>query len=159
MIEKIRKTDKLLSQLKLEKPVEVLFEGIDLNVYDNKTPSEERLDEVMKQIKEPFCFLFVGHWLNGEFRQDRKNISGLIQTFCGALKTKVKNQALILKTNGGNSLMDRVRLKKMINQIKDSVEGKNLPNIYLLHSDLTDWEMNPLYNHPKVKLPRFIYER
>tara|TARA_Y100000033_G_scaffold49097_1_gene56887 strand:+ start:644 stop:1978 length:1335 start_codon:yes stop_codon:yes gene_type:complete len=149
---KDKATDKLLSQLKLEKPVEVLFEGIDLNVYDNKAPSEERLDELMKQIKEPFCFLFVGHWLNGEFRQDRKNISGLIQTFCEAFKNKSKKPALILKTNaGGNSLMDRVRLKKMINQIKDSVEGKNLPNIYLLHSDLTDWEMNALYNHPKVK--------
>ena len=54
--------------------------------------------------------------------------------------------------------MDRVRLKKMINQIKDSVEGKNLPNIYLLHSDLTDWEMNPLYNHPKVKLTFHLRE-
>ena len=52
---KDKATDKLLSQLKLEKPVEVLFEGIDLNVYDNKAPSEERLDELMKQIKEPFC--------------------------------------------------------------------------------------------------------
>ena len=27
-----------------------------------------------------------------------------------------------------------------------------LPNIYLLHGDLTDEEMNELYNHPKVKV-------
>jgi glycosyltransferase involved in cell wall biosynthesis len=29
--------------------------------------------------------------------------------------------------------------------------GKSAPNIYLLHGDLTDEEMNDLYNHPKVK--------
>ena len=149
---KERETDSNLGKLQLEKPVEVLFEGIDLQVYDNKAPSEERLDDVMKQIKEPFCFLFVGHWLPGDFRQDRKNVSGLIQTFYECFKNKSKKPALILKTNaGGNSLMDRVRLRKMINQIKDSIDSKNLPNIYLLHSDLTDWEMNALYNHPKVK--------
>ncbi len=28
---------------------------------------------------------------------------------------------------------------------------KNLPKIYLLHGDLTDNQMNTLYNHPKVK--------
>ena len=27
----------------------------------------------------------------------------------------------------------------------------NLPNVYLLHGDLTDEEINYLYNHPKVK--------
>ncbi len=26
-----------------------------------------------------------------------------------------------------------------------------LPNVYLLHGDLTDAEMNALYNHPKIK--------
>ena len=36
--------------------------------------------------------------------------------------------------------------------IKNSVEyKKSLPKIYLLHGDLTDDEMNALYNHPKVK--------
>ena len=29
--------------------------------------------------------------------------------------------------------------------------GNNAPNIYLLHGDLEDAEMNSLYNHPKVK--------
>ena len=29
--------------------------------------------------------------------------------------------------------------------------GGRLPNIYILNSDLTDWEVNALYNHPKVK--------
>ena len=31
------------------------------------------------------------------------------------------------------------------------MRGDKLPNVYLLHGDLTDEEMNQLYNHPKVK--------
>ena len=38
----------------------------------------------------------------------------------------------------------------MVNKIKSTVKGK-LPNIYVLHGDLSDDEMNGLYNHPKVK--------
>ena len=144
------KTDQMLSQLKMEKPIEVLFEGIDLEVYDNKAPSEERINSIMKDVKESFCFLFVGHWLKGDFSQDRKNIGGMVKTFLEAFKNKKNPPALILKTNRGNSsLMDRVQTKK-IQQIKDAIGGR-LPNIYILNSDLTDWEVNALYNHPKVK--------
>lgn len=144
-------TDQMLGQLKMEKPIEVLFEGIDLEVYNNKAPSEERIDSIMKDVKESFCFLFVGHWLKGDFSQDRKNIGGMVKTFLEAFKNKKNPPALILKTNRGNSsLMDRVQTKKTIQQIKDAIGGK-LPNIYILNSDLTDWEVNALYNHPKVK--------
>jgi len=59
---------------------------------------------------------------------------------------------LILKTSAGStSLVDRDRLRKLVKSIRTQVGGDRLPNIYLLHSDLTDWEMNALYNHPKVK--------
>jgi hypothetical protein len=153
---KDQNTGQLLGQLKLEKPVEVLFEGIDLDIYNEKAPSEDRIDKVMMGIEEPFAFLFVGHWLKGEFQHDRKNVSGLIWTFLNTFKNKSKAPALILKTSsGGTSLTDRVRIKKVIEQIKTAVKedtkATKLPNIYLLHSDLTDWEMNALYNHPKVK--------
>ena len=42
-------------------------------------------------------------------------------------------------------------LRKRIELIKNMVDSKNLPNIYILDGDLTDEEMNSLYNHPKVK--------
>lgn len=149
---KDKDSNKPMGQLKLEKPVEVLFEGIDLEVYNEKAPTEPRINDVMKGVKEDFAFLFVGHWLQGDFLQDRKNVSGLIWTFLNAFKGKTKTPALILKTSAGStSLTDRVRLKKVIEDIKQQVDSKRLPNIYLLHSDLTDWEMNALYNHPKVK--------
>ena len=149
---KDKDTNQQLGQLRLEKPVEVLFEGIDLDVYNPNAPSEARINNVMKEVKEDFAFLFVGHWLQGDFLQDRKNVSGLIWTFLNTFKNKSKTPALILKTSAGStSLTDRVRLKKIIEDIKGQVDSKRLPNIYLLHSDLTDWEMNALYNHPKVK--------
>lgn len=149
---KDKDTNQQLGQLRLEKPVEVLFEGIDLDVYNPNAQSEPRINDVMKQVKEDFAFLFVGHWLSGDFMQDRKNVSGLIWTFLNTFKNKSKTPALILKTSAGStSLTDRVRLKKIIEDIKGQVDSKRLPSIYLLHSDLTDWEMNALYNHPKVK--------
>ena len=149
---KDQKTQQTLGQLKLEKPIEVLFEGIDTEVYDNKAKSEPRVDGIMKDVKESFCFLLVGHWLRGDFEQDRKNIGGMIKVFLEAFKNKKNPPALFLKTSrGSGSLTDRVYTKKLIEQIKESVDTKRLPNIYLLYSDLTDWEMNALYNHPKVK--------
>jgi hypothetical protein len=145
-------TGQILGQVKCQKPVEVLFEGVDLEVYNNKAQIEPRIKEVFKNIKEKFCYLFVGHWLSGEFKQDRKNVSGLIHTFLETFKNKPNPPALILKTNGAStSVVDRVDIKRKIQSIKDSIDAKSLPNIYLLHSTLNDWEVNSLYNHPKVK--------
>ena len=145
-------TGQLVGKLKCEKPVEVLFEGVDLDVYNDDRSEEVRIKEVMRNVKEKFCYLFVGHWLNGEFKQDRKNVGGLIDTFLRTFKDKPNPPALILKTSGAStSVVDRTNIKKMIQGIKDSIKSDKLPNIYLLHSTLTDWEMNALYNHPKVK--------
>ena len=50
--------------------------------------------------------------------------------------------------------MDAEDIQRKINDIKAIVTNsgdKKLPNVYLLHGDLTDNEMNQLYNHPKVK--------
>ena len=56
-----------------------------------------------------------------------------------------------MKSSGATfSLLDREDLLNRIKSIKDSIKG-DLPNIYLLHGDFTDNEMNELYNHPKVK--------
>jgi glycosyltransferase involved in cell wall biosynthesis len=48
--------------------------------------------------------------------------------------------------------MDRDEMVEKINKIRAAV-GKDdeLPNVYLLHGELTDEEINELYNHPKVK--------
>ena len=73
-------------------------------------------------------------------------------SFFETFKNKSKKPALILKTSGaGASYMDRNEILKRIDQIKKTVNSTNLPNIYLLHGEFTDLEMNQLYNHPKVK--------
>jgi len=92
------KTKQKIGELKLEKPVEILFEGFDENIFDNKKPVHRSVDDIMGSVKEDFAFLFVGHWLPGEFMQDRKNVSGLVKTFLESFKNKTKKPALILKT-------------------------------------------------------------
>jgi glycosyltransferase involved in cell wall biosynthesis len=141
--------------LKLEKPVEVLFEGVDLNKYlfiaDEELPETDLVLD-LDEIKEEFCYLFVGHWLQGEFGEDRKNVSRMIYTFLDAFKGKKNKPALILKTSSSTTcIMDREEILKKIDAVRNLVQGSDLPNIYLLHGDLDDEDMNNLYNHPKVK--------
>lgn len=153
-IKRNQQTDQPEGEVKLQKPIEVIFEGVDLEVYYPTQNIHKTVDDEFKTVKEDFCFLYVGHWLAGDFGEDRKNVSGLIRTFLEAFKNKAaKNQpALVLKTSSADfSPIDREELINKINQIKKSVNSDRLPNIYLLHGDLSDDEMNSLYNHPKVK--------
>ena len=142
------KQGQIIGQLKLEKPIEVLFEGLDLNKY-NKKPQNSGL---LKDIHEDFCFLYTGHWLPGDMGEDRKNTGLMIKTFLETFKGSGKKKpALILKTNSIDySLLDREFILKKINAIKDKTPGI-LPNIYLLHGEMTDDEMNQLNNDNKVK--------
>ena len=90
--------------------------------------------------------------MQGDLGQDRKNVGLLIKTFYENFKNKKKTPALILKCSGaGASYMDRDFILDKIQQIKKSIEAETLPNIYLLHGEFTDVEINELYNHPKVK--------
>ncbi len=132
-------------------PMEVLFEGVDTSIYKKITELDENIDYVLQGIPEDFNFLVVGHWLQGNFGEDRKNMGGTIKTFLETFKNRKIKPGLILKVNGGTySIMDRDNMLKKIEEIKSMVTGE-LPNIYLLHGELTDSEMNSLYNHPKVK--------
>ena len=148
-------TNQVVRSIKIEKPVEVLFEGADLTKYfemeDQDLPDND-LVNTLDEIKESFAYLFVGHWVAGDFGEDRKNVSLLIKAFFETFKNKSKKPSLILKTSGaGSSYVDRELIIQKIQQIKSSVESNDLPNVYLLHGEFTDDEMNHLYNHPKVK--------
>lgn len=102
-------------------------------------------------ISENFCFLYVGHYLQGDLGEDRKNTGMLIKTFLETFKNKKKKPSLILKTCQVNScIIDREEILKKIEAIRKTVKG-DLPNIYLLHGELSDSEINDVYNHPKVK--------
>ena len=144
-------TKEKIGELRSVKPIEVLFEGADTNIYKpTKEFSKDLVDE-FKSIKEDFCFLFVGHWLQGSLGNDRKDLGMLIKTFLETFKNKKSTPALILKTSGASpSILDREEILTRINTIKNTVSG-TLPSIYFLHGDLEDDEINELYNHPKVK--------
>jgi glycosyltransferase involved in cell wall biosynthesis len=47
--------------------------------------------------------------------------------------------------------MDREEILDRIRKIISTVEGNDLPQVYLIHGELSDNEINELYNHSKVK--------
>jgi len=149
-----------IKEIQVTKPMEVLHNCINPNIIkklEYEFDLEPAVREELKDIEEDFNFLFVGHWLQGDFSEDRKNVGFLVRIFLETFKqiNDKKKPGLILKTSGaGFSILDREELIKKIKEIRNSVElsaGQTLPNIYLLHGELTDKEMNSLYNHPKVK--------
>lgn len=147
-----RQTGQSLGAVEITVPIEILHEGVRLDVYNKDLPKVESLNETLSTIKEDFCYLFVGHWLKGEFGQDRKDVSGLIYTFLETFGDTENQPALILKaSSGGFSITDRSATLAKIETLKKMTSKSKLPNIYLLHGDLTEEEMNTLYHHDKVK--------
>ena len=141
-------TKQKTGELKVTSPIEVLFEGVDTKTYGKTKDISDDLKVEMDNIEERFVFLYTGHWLQGELGQDRKDTGMLLQTFLETFKNKPNPPALIMKTSGATfSIIDRNEIQQKIKEIKDSVKGK-LPPVYFLHGDLTDEEMNQLYNHP-----------
>ena len=142
-----------IGQLKVEKPIEVLFEGADTNIYKKTNEMPITLNEQLESIDTDFNFLYVGHWLQGDFGHDRKDTGMLVKVFLETFKDRDVQPSLIMKTSSATfSIMDRDECLNKIKTIKNSIKyEKSLPKIYLLHGDLTDDEMNALYNHPKVK--------
>jgi len=139
-------TKQIIKQHRIEKPVEILFEGFNESFGTDIVAHVSELDS----IKEDFAFLFVGHWLRGDLGEDRKNVGMMIKTFAMAFKNEKKKPALILKTSSaGFSVIDRETTIKKIREVLGKDYGQ-VP-VYLLHGDLTESEMNGLYEHPKVK--------
>ena len=131
----------------VNKPIEVLFEGVNTNIFKRIEGSTINLSD----IKEEFCYLTVAHWLSGDQGEDRKQLTTLIKSFLEAFKNKKSRPALILKTSlAGFSITEKEMILDKLDAIRKQVDG-DLPNIYLLYGELSNEEMNELYNHPKVK--------
>jgi hypothetical protein len=142
-----QKTNQTVGQIEWKGDGVVMFEGANTDVYK---PIKSTFD--LSNVKEEFAYLFVGHWINGDLGEDRKNVGLLVKAFYETFKNKSKKPALILKTTQvGASYMDRDELIKRIKAIRATVKSNNVPNIYLLHGEFSDEEMNQIYNHSKVK--------
>ena len=148
-------TKESMPDLALNSNIDVLMEGLDMEFFNKTKNIPETIDNTLNSIKEDFCFLFCGHWLNGGMGHDRKDVGMTIRVFLETFKDKAKKNmpALILKTSGaGFSLTEREGLLQKISQIKQSMGPVgDTPSIYLLHGDLSKEELNGLYNHSKVK--------
>ena len=143
-----KQTQQKTGQLKLEKPVEVLFEGVDTTIFNGKSSKS-----ILDSVDTDFNFLFVGHWLAGDLGHDRKDVGMMIKTFCTVFKGLPKKQqpGLILKTShAGFSVGER---EKIVKSIKDFTNeyGDGCPPIHLVWGDLSEEELNSLYNDEKVK--------
>ena len=144
---KDKNTDQTIGIVKIEKPLEAIFEGIDINVF-----KPEKSTFKLNTVKEDFNFLFVGHWMQGNIGEDRKNVGLLVKIFLELFKNNKNAPGLILKTSTGSpSNMDREAILQRIYQIRKTINAKRLPNIYVVHGDMTNEELNSLYNHKKVK--------
>jgi glycosyltransferase involved in cell wall biosynthesis len=147
--EKDKQSGQVINEHRITKPVEVLFEGVNTEIYLEPNVEVTELDK----LETDFNFLLVGHWLKGDLGQDRKDIAMAIRTFATVFKylPKDKRPGLILKTShAGFSVMDRETIRKKIESSVESL-GEDIPKIYLLHGDLTEDEMTSLYHHSKVK--------
>ena len=150
--QKVNDTTKQVEAIvEMKTPIEVIFEGVDTNIYKYLEVPNKKIGN-LDSISEDFCYLFLGHWLPGDLGEDRKNVGLLIKAFIETFKNKKVKPALILKTSlVGSSYMERDEILKRIEQIKSTCATVDMPNIYLLHGEFTDEEINELYNHVKVK--------
>ena len=143
-----KNTKQKIGELKLEKPVEVLFEGVDTTIFNGKCSKS-----ILDNVDTDFNFLFVGHWLGGDLGQDRKDVGMMIKTFCTVFKDLPKKQqpGLILKTShAGFSVGEREKISDTLNNVTKEY-GDSCPPIHLVFGDLSEEELNSLYNDKKVK--------
>ena len=148
------RTQQSVGEVKVDKPIEVLFEGLDTETFYKTDEIDVTIKEALDGVKEKFCYLIFGHWLQGDLTHDRKDIGGTLGTIIETFrKSSKKNRpGIILKTSGATfSVTDRETILSRLNQVFANYKKSELPNIYLLHGDLTQSEVNSLYNHPKVK--------
>ena len=107
--------------------------------------------KLLENLPTDFNFLCVGHWLKGDLGQDRKDIGSVIRVFYDTFKNRDNQPGLLLKV-GTNCEVDKASTLKRIKEIyKLFPKTDKLPQVYLINGNLTDDEMNSLYNHSKVK--------
>ena len=138
----------IVGEIKVTKPIEVLFEGVDTEIFSKGSGKN-----VLENVKEDFNFLIVGHWLKGDLGQDRKDIGMAIKTFATVFQylPKDKRPGLIVKTShAGFSVIDREATREKLEGVLKPL-GDKCPSVYLLHGDMEETDMSNLYHHPKVK--------
>ncbi len=137
------------SRVKPTRKIEILPWCQDTDIFKPDATPNPRIDSFLETVAEAEAFLYVGQRTHANPYMDRKNICKLIQCFCEAFKGRANRPALILKFHGTNfSTFDRDHGVAVIQHVRASIDPT--APIYLLHGEMTDQEMNALYNHPKI---------
>jgi glycosyltransferase involved in cell wall biosynthesis len=130
-----KETNQKVSTASVTTPVEVVG-------YPVKTHNKKNLN---LNLSTEFNFLMVSQW------GPRKNTGNSVRWFIQNFQDN-SNVGLVLKGFvRNNSTIDKIQAKSMLKKALDSVEGEVKCKIYLLHGDMSDQEMNSLYNDPKIK--------
>ena len=58
-----KRTQQQTGIIKLERPVEVLFEGVDEEIFNGKY---DKNNDILESVETDFNYLYVGHWLQGD---------------------------------------------------------------------------------------------
>lgn len=143
-------------EINLQKPISVLFEGVDTDIYKPLSAQEIKsdfTDEFNSLVKENFAYLHVGQWTKGGYGEDRKNIPLMVKCFLQSFANQPNSPALVLKTSGADfSVLDKEETLRNIRKLKENFKSADtLPSVYLIHGDLTIQEMSYMYNNPKIK--------
>jgi hypothetical protein len=141
-------TGQIVGELRITTPIEVLFEGVDTEIFSKGSGKD-----VLADVNEDFNFLIVGHWLKGDLGQDRKDIGMAIKTLATVFQylPADKKPGIIVKTShAGFSIIDREGTREKIENLLKPL-GNKCPSLYLVHGDMEETDMSNLYHHPKVK--------
>jgi glycosyltransferase involved in cell wall biosynthesis len=100
--------------------------------------------DVDLNLRHDFNFLSVCQW------GPRKNLEQTIINFIEEFKNE--NVGLVLKVNTTNdSIMDREHCKDRLKELLRNAPQDKKCSIYLLHGNMSENEVNSLYNNPKIK--------
>lgn len=136
-------------QIKLKVPVKKLPAAFIQHSYSN---IESDITKFIDQIPQSFLFLSVGQWLPGSIGGDRKDIGALISTFLRGYANN-KDVGLLLKVDQGrSSLLSQYAIRQRMLQICKGLDIEmDICNIHFISGDLSEDEMQQIYNHTKVK--------
>ena len=113
---------------------------------------EEKDNVFINEIKTSKNILISGQLTSYNTELDRKNIFNTIEYTIREL-SNYEDYGLIIKTNlGKNNINDFLKLKSIMAKYYKELkkELKNIPNIYLLHGDMSPFELKTLYSSEKI---------
>ncbi len=137
------------TKLSLNKPIFVVPEGVDTDVYFPTKSTSAILDEagIANDSKN---FVFVGLGMDKPQGRDRKNITKLVEYFCKTFAGN-KNVGLILKSSiVNNSAIDFEMIKKRVSEVKISTMCGEFPKIHIVHGRFREEKLAEIYNDERV---------